>query len=326
MTRVDWIALAIVGVGALAGLRRGLVAGLLSAGGFVAGALLGGRIARQVLEGGSYSAYAPVVALAGALLLAAVLQGVGSMIGSMARRSLVAIPPLKALDSMGGALLGATLGLALVWVLGAVALQLPGQRALRLEAQRSDVLRRLNSLVPPGRLLQALHRVDPFPAITGPSVPSEPVDPSVLGGAAVRRAAPSVVRILGTACGLGISGSGWVARRGVVVTAAHVVAGQDDTIVEPPGSSERYRAHAIAFDPHNDVAVLSVPGLRARPLRLAPPRRGAAVAIVGYPENGPLVLDPRPDRPDLDCPDAGRLRPRAGYALDHLAEGPRPSR
>jgi S1-C subfamily serine protease len=100
------------------------------------------------------------------------------------------------------------------------------------------------------------------------------------------------MRILGTACGLGVSGSGWVARRGVVVTAAHVVAGQTDTVVVPPSSSVRYRAYALAYDPHDDVAVLAVPGLSARALPLADPRPGASVAILGYPENGPLTATP----------------------------------
>jgi uncharacterized membrane protein required for colicin V production len=73
VTRVDWITLAIVVVAALAGLRRGLIAGLLSTGGFVLGAVIGGRIARRLLEGGASSPYAPLVALAGALVLAAAL-------------------------------------------------------------------------------------------------------------------------------------------------------------------------------------------------------------------------------------------------------------
>jgi S1-C subfamily serine protease len=169
---------------------------------------------------------------------------------------------------------------------------MPGQTELRRAVQRSEVLRRLNSIVPPARLLQALHRVDPFPSITGPAIPSEPVDPRVLRDPSVRDAAPSVVRVLGTACGLGVSGSGWVARPGLVVTAAHVVAGETDTVVVPPGTTHAYRAHAVAFDRRNDVAVLRVPGLRARPLRAVEPRPGAAVAIVGYPGNGPLTETP----------------------------------
>jgi S1-C subfamily serine protease len=48
------------------------------------------------------------------------------------------------------------------------------------------------------------------------------------------------------------------------------------------------RAEVVAFDSHDDVAVLRVQGLDVAPLRLADPRRGASVAIVGYPLNGPL--------------------------------------
>jgi S1-C subfamily serine protease len=292
MTRLDWIAVGVIAIAALAGLRRGLIAGLFSVGGFVAGALIGGRVARHFLSGGSSSPYLPLVALAGALVFAAVLQAVAGLVGSMARGSLVGLPPLRALDSVGGAVLGAALGVALVWVVGAVALQVPGQTSWRRAVQRSEVLLRLNRIVPPSRLLAALHRVDPFPSIAGPEIPVEPVDPSVLRDPGVRRAAPSVMRILGTACGLGVAGSGWVARRGVVVTAAHVVAGQTDTVVVPPSTTIRYRAYAVAYDPHDDVAVLAVPGLRVRVLPLANPRPGAAVAILGYADNGPLRAAP----------------------------------
>jgi len=104
----------------------------------------------------------------------------------------------------------------------------------------------------------------------------------------VRRSQRSVVRILGTACGLNIEGSGWVAAPGVVVTNAHVVAGEDDTTVEVGGSPPQRSARAIWFDPSNDVAILRVSGLDAPALALAPdPRRGAAAAILGYPQNGP---------------------------------------
>jgi S1-C subfamily serine protease len=288
VTRVDWIALGVVAVAALAGLRRGFIAGVFSVGGFVAGAVIGGHVARHLLSGGSTSPYLPLVALAGALVFAALLQALAGLVGSIARGSLVALPPLRMLDSAGGALLGAALGVALVWVVGVVALQLPGQTQFRRAAQRSAVLQRLNRIVSPSQLLAALHRVDPFPSIVGPEVPGEPIDPRVLRDPSVRRAAPSVLRILGTACGLGVSGSGWVARHGVVVTAAHVVAGQHDTVVVPPGSEARYRAYALAFDAHDDVAVLRVPGLPERALALAEARPGARVAILGYPGGGPL--------------------------------------
>jgi S1-C subfamily serine protease len=199
---------------------------------------------------------------------------------------------LRSVDSVGGVAAGAVTGLALIWMLGAVALLLPGQTELRRGAQRSAVLRRLNELVPPARVLHALARVDPLPTLTLPGAAIAPPVGAILTDPALRRAAPSVVRISGTACGLGVAGSGWVAAPGLVVTAAHVVAGQRDTTVERAGTSRRLEAEVVAFDPRNDVAVLRAPGLVARPLPLAQPREGEAVAVLGYPNGGPLAAAP----------------------------------
>jgi S1-C subfamily serine protease len=96
------------------------------------------------------------------------------------------------------------------------------------------------------------------------------------------------VKIQGTACGLGVEGSGWIARDGVVVTNAHVVAGQEDTTVQLGGRGDRHKATAIAFDSRNDIAVLRVDGLGGHALDIAQsPRSGTQAAILGFPENGP---------------------------------------
>jgi S1-C subfamily serine protease len=74
-----------------------------------------------------------------------------------------------------------------------------------------------------------------------------------------------------------------------VVTNAHVVAGEQDTQVEIGGNPPGLTAHAVAFDAHDDVAILRVDGLAARPLAMAPnPRPGSAAAILGYPQDGPF--------------------------------------
>jgi S1-C subfamily serine protease len=102
------------------------------------------------------------------------------------------------------------------------------------------------------------------------------------------------VKVLGTACGLGVQGSGWIARPGVVVTNAHVVAGQDDTTVERGGTGPRLDAQAIWFDSRNDLALLRVPALGstpALPLHEQAPS-GTAAAVLGYPENGPYTVQP----------------------------------
>jgi S1-C subfamily serine protease len=290
VTLVDWLAVLVVALVALNGLRKGLIAGILSLAGVVIGAILGARVAPEILSGGSHSPYTPLVALAGAAFLAIFFEGLGTMGGSMLREGLH-LPTLRKIDSAGGLLLGAATGLAIVWVLGAVALLFPGQTSLRQRVQQSLILQELNGLVPPSQLLHALARVDPFPAIAGPLAPVAPPNPEVLRRPGVRRAEPSVVRLLGTSCGLGVEGSGWIARPGLVVTAAHVVAGQSSTTVEMVGGG-RYTGHAVAFDSKNDVAVLRVPGLTARPLSIVDPKPGDAVAILGYPGNGPFAATP----------------------------------
>jgi Trypsin-like peptidase domain len=48
----------------------------------------------------------------------------------------------------------------------------------------------------------------------------------------------------------------------------------------------------VVFDVHNDIAVLRVPGISRTPLRMAEPRSGALVAILGYPLDGGLTARP----------------------------------
>jgi S1-C subfamily serine protease len=286
VTALDWIAVGVILLAALGGATQGFLWSTLSLAGLVIGAVVGGRLAPLLLSGGAKSPYAPVIALIGAVTLAIAFEVVGSAAGA-ALRGRESRRFLRDLDSAAGVVAGAFVGLAAVWVLGAMALQLPGQAQLRRAVQRSELLRRLNSIVPPRTLLNALARVDPFPSLNGPPIPTQPLDPRVLSRPGVRAAAPSVVRVTGTACGLGIEGTGWVARTGLVVTAAHVVAGETDTGVTTL-SGATLRAEAVAFDAHNDVAVLRVPGLTARPLRFVDPRAGTSVAILGFPENGPF--------------------------------------
>ena len=290
MTKVDLIALGFVALTAFIGWRKGLVASALSVAGIVFGAWLGSRVAPALLQGGRTSPYTPLAALAGAAVGAILFETLGTLAGT-SLRGRISRPRLTRIDAYGGVALGAFAGLTIVWVVGAVALLLPGQADLRHGAQKSALLRRLNEVVSPENVLNALARIDPFPAISGPAAPVTPPDPSLAHSAGVRSAAPSVVRVLGTACGVGVEGTGWTARSDLVVAAEHVVAGQDDTVVELQ-SGARLPAQAVSFDTRNDVAVLHVDGLGLRPLPLVAPRSGAAVAVLGFPENGPFSATP----------------------------------
>jgi hypothetical protein len=286
MTGVDWIIVGLLLLLALFGWAQGFVTGALALIGFALGAWLGTRLAGLVLPDGSRNPYAPAIGLVGALIVgagfAAGFEGLGVRL-----RSKLTLPGFGFVDGVLGALLTACVGLGVVWILGAVAVHSNGD--VRYEVQRSEILSRLNRALPPsGPLLNALARFDPFPKIDGPEANVAPPAKGIGRDPQVRAAAASVVKILGTACGLGVEGSGWVARDGVVVTNAHVVAGQTDTKVLLRGSGPQLDATAIAFDPRNDLAVLRVPGLKARPLPLADaPGPGRSAAILGFPENGP---------------------------------------
>jgi S1-C subfamily serine protease len=290
---VDWIALALVGLTALSGLRRGLIASALSLAGLVGGAYVGSRAAPHLLHGGAGSPWTPLAGLGGAVVGALLLQTVTGIAGSFIRGGLK-LTPFRLIDSFGGLALGAAAGVALVWVLGATALLVPGQTRLRQEVQRSTIVRRLDEQVPPSRLLGFLARIDPFPSIAGPAAPAGPPNPAIARKPGVRKAYGSVVKILGSACGVGVEGSGWFASRSLVVTAAHVVAGEQGTTVQIPGHDlTPYDADVVSFDARNDVAVLRVHGAPpVVPLRQRDPEPGTSVAILGYPQNGPLRVTP----------------------------------
>lgn len=293
MTTVDWIILAFTLSFAAFGYLRGFIVGALSLAGFVLGAVLGARLGPALLSQHSRSPYAPLFALGGALLvgglLATLLEGFGTRL-----RGTLRLPGLGLLDGLLGALLTACVGLGIVWVTSSVAVQAPGTRNLRGDLQRSVILRALNEALPPsGPILNALSRLDPLPTVSGPNAGVRAPDSAIARSGGVRRARPSVVRVLGTACGLGVEGSGWVAGPQLVVTNAHVVAGESDTTVQPGGAGERLAARAVAFDTRNDLAVLRVAGLAARPLRIdADPAPGTSAAVLGFPLDGPFDVEP----------------------------------
>lgn len=291
MTGIDWAILGFAALFGALGVMRGLIVGALSLGGFVAGALLGTRIGPLVLSEGSSSPWAPLFGLLGAVVFGMLVAAVAETFGVRLRRAMRS-PGARAVDGFGGAMLSVAAALGIVWIAAAVAVQAPATRALRADLQRSAILQRLNDVLPPtGPILNALAEVDPFPRVDGPVPEGEPPDPRVAGDPEIEAARASVVRVTGVACGFGVAGSGWVAADGIVVTNAHVVAGEEETSVQVGGEGAEFDAAVVAFDVTNDVAVLAVPGLDAPALELEPdPRSGTSAAIVGFPEGGPLDI------------------------------------
>jgi uncharacterized membrane protein required for colicin V production len=153
VTRIDWIVLGFVGLTALGGYRRGLVGTALSLIGLALGAVVGARVAPEFLSAGSHSRYTALVGLVGAFVGVGAFQLVAAILARTIRGGLRLLPPLRLLDSLGGLAVGVVWGLALVWVAGAVALQIPGQPKIRQDVKRSKVVHRLDRIAPPHDLL-----------------------------------------------------------------------------------------------------------------------------------------------------------------------------
>jgi S1-C subfamily serine protease len=292
MTVLDWGILAFTLALALWGYHQGLIVGFLTLLGFAAGAFAGSHLGPLVLRGGAESPYAPLFAAIGALLAGALVAVNLERIAIGLREHLVHRRGVHVADGAGGAALVASVALGLAWVFGAVALHAPGTPRLRADVQRSVILRGLNSVLPPsGPVLNVLSRVDPAPTIAGSPTLVAPPQAGIAAKPQVRAAGASVVRVLGTACGLGVEGSGWAAEPGLVVTNAHVVAGEGDTTVSTRGGAS-LPATPVYYDPANDLALLRVEA-SIPPLEIAPEqKRGTPGAVLGYPENGPYTATP----------------------------------
>jgi S1-C subfamily serine protease len=289
VSTADWVVLGVVVLSGLYGLATGFLRGALSLAGFALGAYLGARIAPELLRDGS--PYAPLVALGGAIVGGTIFRGLAALVSAPLRTGVGAVPGLRALDSFAGMVLGSAAGVVLCWAVGAVLLYLPGRPDLRQAVQQSAILSRINEEFPPERLLETLERVDPLGVLAGPEAVVPPPNSALARDPDVVAASKSVVRVTGFACGLGIEGSGWIVRPRLVVTNAHVVAGIERPRVDSGEGSSR-QAVVVAFDERNDVAILRVPGLVGRALAVADPERGVPVALVGFPENGPLTRVP----------------------------------
>lgn len=273
-------ALALVLAGAGYGIRRGGVGIALPLGVLVVAVALVDRFEARLLELLGDAVWAPLVLVGAVLVAVAVAAAAADAIGD--GRALG--PEDRAL----GAVLGVGLGVVAVW-LAAALVDASGPRG-RDAVARSAVAERLLDAVPPDTVLERLARFDDIPIIST-FVPTRepPADPGVLPRQAVLdRVRGSVVRIDTDACGGRWLGTGWVAAPGLVVTNAHVVAGEDRPEVTDARDDSR-PGTVVYADLRNDVALVRVEGLGVPALRVAAdPRYGARLVFTGHPDGGPL--------------------------------------
>jgi S1-C subfamily serine protease len=284
------IALFIVVV-VLRGARTGFLAGVFSLVGVVVGASVGSRIAPSLMPDSGNPVYGAGITLGSILAFAVLGEVVARTVGGSIRNRLTN-PASETLDGLGGAALGFALSLVLVWAVGVFALQSPPLAGLHPAVQDSRILQSLNERMPSGLLTRAVADLEPLPRIKGPEPRVSAPEGNIVRDPDVRSASARTLRVTGIACGYGVEGSGWAAGQNLVVTNAHVVAGETATRVQVGGAGRLLPAKVVVFDEKNDIAVLRVNGLGLTPLPLTAPKPGEAAAVIGFPENGPLDVEP----------------------------------
>jgi S1-C subfamily serine protease len=273
------------------GARTGFLSGAFSLAGVALGAIVGSRLAPVLLSESEDPLFRAAITLACILAFAVLGDALARSAGG-ALRSRLTGPATSTADGAGGAALGLALSMVLVWVGGIFALQMPPLASLQPSIEGSQILQSLNQRMPSQMMGRAVAQFDPLPELQAPAADVPEPESGIASDPQVLRAAKSTVRVTGVACGYGVGGSGWVAAPETVVTNAHVVAGESVTRVQVGGSGRSLPAEVRLFDRRNDVAILHVEGLEARPLQTAAPRPGGSAAVIGFPENGPLDVQP----------------------------------
>ena len=296
---VDWVDIVLgvlVVAAAIHGLRLGAVTQLSSFIGFFVGLGLGVILALVVAKPLTAGITRTVVTIALVLGLAAIFGTAGRVVGAWAAVAMRRWH-LGSLDAGFGAALGALSVLLSAWLIAGFLVQ-PQFGPLASSLQRSELLRTLDAAMPP--VPSALAEVqgllssqgfpsvfaDLVPPVAEPSLKPTSAEAAALGSPVI----PSVYKVFGLACGSYQEGTGFVVAPGVIVTNAHVVAGEPVPTVIVSGRS--VDAKPVLVDPKLDIAVLKVPVALGPPLSFATSlaERGTQAAVVGFPLNGPLHI------------------------------------
>ena len=300
---LDWILLVMLVFAAVSGWRQGLVAGVLSFAGFIAGAIAGALIA-PFLIGGVEGILSFLLAMGIVIVGAGVGNWAASLVGTWVRDS-VTWSPARLVDSVGGALFGLLSVALILWMVGSAALGVP-LGPVSTQVRGSTVLGQIDAAIPESArdvidgLRSALDSSGLPEAFAGftlpPIIPVDEPDPTLGVDPAVRRTFGSLVKVQGVAeaCSSVVDGSGFVFAPDRVMTNAHVVAGMNDPFVTIRGTGRAYRATVVYLDTKVDVAVLYVPGLDAPSLDFAAreAERGDDAVVAGFPGGGRLTATP----------------------------------
>jgi S1-C subfamily serine protease len=293
---LDLVLVVVLALAAAAGFRRGALLQIFAYVGLILGIVGGALLAPAIASLAKTDAVQAGIAVGVLLGSAGIGNAAGWVAGSWVRARVIGSQALGVADAAGG-LLVSLLGVLLVtWFLALNLVNGPIPQ-VSAEIRGSAIVRGLDAALPnPPSLLGDVRRFfnrygfpDVFAGL--PPAPAGPVrwPTEAEANKATREAAPSTVRIVGTACGETLSGTGFVVSTDYVLTNAHVVAGVNSPQVqERDGSSQP--STAVLFDPRKDLAVLRVGASPGPPLHLLASLvdRGTGGAAVGYPGGGGL--------------------------------------
>lgn len=298
MSLFDLVVAAIAVTAVIGGYRLGFVTRVLSWVGLAVGLFVSIRLLPWIIDQAGRDNHALVVVISVGFVFTGSLlgQAVGLFAGSRmrpVRRDGAAAHVDGALGGFAG-LVGV---LAVVWLLLPVLAGTPGW--VSREVSASWVGQEVDSLLPPPpdavQALRTLVGEDRFPDVFAALQPTPQLGPppaeTGISGATADQVARSVVKVEGEACDRIQSGTGFVAAEGLIVTNAHVVAGEDRTRVQRDDGSI-LSATVVAFDPDRDLAVLAAPGIGRPVLPIGESAVGEIGGVFGHPGGEPLRIAP----------------------------------
>jgi S1-C subfamily serine protease len=283
------------------GVELGFIQQIFSTTGFIGGMFAGAFLQHHFVQDVVNENSRALLSLLIVLGTACMFLFIGELVGGTLKLRLHAIdkPWLRRTDkAAGSALAGATL-LIVVWLISGAAGNLPN-KVVQDQIKNSYVIQQLKTTLPdaPKTLSRIGRLINPngFPKVfigQEPALDTTTPLPE-LGDmqAGVAAARPSVVKISGRGCGGIVTGSGFIASNGLVITNAHVIAGVDQsTIIDSSGSHD---ARPVWFDPNLDIAILASDELAGEPLPLIAQRaaNGSAAAALGFPGGGDFTVSP----------------------------------
>jgi S1-C subfamily serine protease len=311
---LDIAILVCAAIAAWAGWRMGFLARIFSWVGLGAGLYLAVRFMPNILDLLNLSGRleAPSSAVRDATIVLAVVvllggafigQGVGLFVGARLH-SVLPFGGVRTADRAVGAFVGVLGVFTALWLLApslAAAPQWVSQLTTHSVIARWVSNETHDHGLSPPNTLEALRRLvgeDGFPQVFNVIAPAQnvgkppflvPLERSLVGSVSA-----STVKVEGEACDRIQEGSGWTVGNNLVVTNAHVVAGEpagDTSVLLPDGAVRQ--ATVVLYNPDIDLALLSVPGLRELALPLAKGSVGDKGAVFGHP-NGqdPLAVQP----------------------------------